>query len=379
MKLKVFHLSKMKGVSGSENHLLTLLTSFDPRRVEAHLGILAEARHLPLLQTYQKTLEQAGVTVAIFVMRRKYLDPWLIARLRKYISQEKFQIVHTHLIHADFYGTLAAKWAAVPAIISSQHNDDRFRHNPLLIWLNRLLARWQQRIIVISDWVGAFLQEIERLPAAKIIRIHYGIAAEPILAEAEPQYLRQQFAIPAHVPIIGTIGRLTAQKGHVYLLQAVKQVSAAFPEVRVVIIGDGELRSELEAQAKQAGLAANLIFTGYRSDARKLLAGFDLFVFPSLWEGLGLVLLEAMALQKPIVASQVSAIPESVQHGHTGLLVPPQNPTALAQAILTLLRNPELAHTMGVAGHAYLQQHFTVATMVQQTETVYQEALQASS
>lgn len=375
MKIKVLHLSKMKGVSGSENHLLTLLTNLDQRRFEVHLWILAETAHVPLLQSYKQTLEQAGVAVVIFIMPHRHWAPSLLSRLKTYLIQEKIQLVHTHLIHADFYGMLAAKWAGVPAIISSRHNDDQFRRNIFLIWLNRLLAHWQTRLIVISDWVGIFLQEVERIPAAKIVRIHYGLATAPLLAEADPHYLRQQFAIPADAPVIGTIGRLTAQKGHVYLLQAVKQVIAEFPALRVFLIGDGELRAELEAQAQQLGISANMVFTGYRNDARKLLAGFDVFVFPSLWEGFGLVLLEAMALQKAIIASQVSAIPESVQHGQTGILVPPKQPAELAQAMLTLLRNVKLARTMGEAGYAYLQQHFTVTKMVQRTEMVYQEAL----
>jgi len=174
MKIKMLHLTKIKGIRGSENHLLTLLSELDKDRFEVHLGILAESIHVDLLQEYKKILEEVEVVVSIFVMK-KYLDLSLLRRLRKYILQKGFHVVHTHLIHADFYGTLAAKFAEIPIILSSRHNDDRFRRHKLLIWLNRFLARWHFKVIVISDWVGKFLQEVEKIPPEKIVRIHYGL------------------------------------------------------------------------------------------------------------------------------------------------------------------------------------------------------------
>jgi glycosyltransferase involved in cell wall biosynthesis len=374
MRIKILHISKMKGVSGSENHLLTLLAGLDHQRFDISLCILAESRHLPLLQEYTKTLEHAGISVVMFVTQ-KYPDVRLFLKLKCYIAQGRFQIVHTHLIHADFYGTLAAKLDGIPVIVSSRHNDDRFRHYKALIWLNRFLARWQTKIIVISDWVGKFLQEIEGIPTDKIVRIHYGLQPETLAEQYEPQYVRQQLLIPAGVPVIGTIGRVTEQKGHTYLLQAIAKVKTQFPELRVVILGDGELRTELERQATNLGVETNVIFTGYRKDAIKLLSGFDFFVFPSLWEGFGLVLLEAMALRKAIVASAVSAIPESVLDGQTGILTPPKNVDKLADAILTLLRDHHLAQTMGDAGYEHLQKHFTVSNMVRGTDRLYTSCL----
>lgn len=360
----------MKGVSGSENHLLTLLSGLDKDRFEVHFGILAESIHVPLLQNYKQTLEDAGVIVSVFVIN-KYFDLSLLWRLRRYILQKGFRLVHTHLIHADFYGTLAAKLAGTPIIMSSRHNDDRFRRYKPLIWLNRFLARWHSKVIVISDWVGKFLQEVEGISAEKIVCIHYGLEPEEILKQADPGYVRRQFQLSENVPVIGTIGRLTDQKGQRYLLQALTQIIPEFPLLRVVIVGDGELRVKLETQTKDLGLEANVIFGGYRHDAIQLLAGFDFFVLPSLWEGFGLVLLEAMALKKAIVASKVSAIPESVIDGETGILVPPKDVAKLVEALLRLLRHRETIGVMGEAGHKRLQQHFSVRKMVEATETLY--------
>ena len=372
MAIRILHISKMKGVSGSENHLLTLLAHLDKSRFEVELCILAEPDHIPLLQNYAAQLEAAGVHVVFQTMRR-HIDERLIGNLCAYMKRKQIQIVHTHLIHADVYGTIAAKLAGVPVIISSQHNDDQFRRSRLIIWLNRLLAHWQSKIIVISDWVGKFLQEVEGIPAEKITRIHYGLDPKPIEALADPAYIRQQFQIPDGAPVIGTIGRLTAQKGQTYLLDAARLLKNDFPNLRVVVIGDGELRHDLEAQAKTLDITDNVIFTGLRSyhEAMCLLSGMDVFVFPSLWEGFGLVLLEAMALKKPIVASNVSAIPESVLDGKTGLIVPPRQAEAIAEALRALLRDFEKAEKMGVAGFQRLQAAFAVESMVTATANLY--------
>ena len=368
----IFHLMKMKGVSGSENHLLTLLRGMDRREFHFHVGILAEPRHIPLLQAYRQALEEAGVTVAFFPMR-KFFDYSLIWRLRRYMRDHRIDLAHTHLIHADLYGTLAAKLARISTIISSRHNDDRFRRYHVLIWLNRLLAHWQTKIIVISDWVGRFLQEVEGIPAEKIARIHYGLDPAPIEALADPAYVRQQFNIPADAPVIGTIGRLTAQKGQIYLLQAVSLLKKESSDLRVIIIGDGELRGELEAHTKALDITTQVIFTGSRDhrETLRLLSGMDMFVFPSLWEGFGLVLLEAMALKKPIVASNVSAIPESVIDEMTGILVASQDASALFSAISRLLKQSEIAEKMGRNGYQRLLAEFAVKTMVQNTGNLY--------
>lgn len=376
MKIKVLHITKMKGVSGSENHLLTLLSELDKERFEIHFCILAEAAHTEFLQDYKGQLERAGVTTFILPMR-KYLALPLVTQLRAYIRRYRFQIVHTHLIHADLYGTFAAKLADVPAIISSRHNDDRFRRHVMLVGLNRLLARWHAKVIVISDWVGTFLKQVEKIPVRKIVRIHYGLEIDEIARYADPQYVRRHFQIPENYPVIGTLARLSEQKGHRYLLQAVKILSSRFPDIRAVLIGDGELHGELTSLAKELNIEQHIIFAGFRErdEACRLLSGIDLFVFPSVWEGFGLVLLETMALKKAIVASDVSAIPESVLDGKTGLLVPPKESGQLAEAIQTLLEDRSKAEAMGQAGYRHLQEQFSVRKMIQATERVYKDVL----
>jgi len=169
------------------------------------------------------------------------------------------------------------------------------------------------------------------------------------------------------------VGRLTEQKGHTYLLDAFAQVMRVLPAARLLVIGDGELRPTLERRATRLGLHGSVIFTGRREDVPRLMMALDVLALPSLWEGFGLVLLEAMAAGKPIVASRVSAIPEIVADGETGLLVPPRDVKALAQALLALLHDPQRATEMGRRGRLRLEQEFTVERMVSQTEAAYEK------
>jgi glycosyltransferase involved in cell wall biosynthesis len=183
--------------------------------------------------------------------------------------------------------------------------------------------------------------------------------------------VRAEFRIPADAPLVGVVARLDSQKGHIYLLRAWVQVTAALPEARLLVVGDGPLRGELQQQTYDLGLEGSVIFAGRREDVPRIMAALDVVTLPSLWEGFGLVLLEAMAVARPIVASRVSAIPEIVVEGETGLLVPPRDVDALAAALIALLRDQQRATEMGRRGRVRLEQEFTLGKMIEATDRVY--------
>jgi glycosyltransferase involved in cell wall biosynthesis len=175
-------------------------------------------------------------------------------------------------------------------------------------------------------------------------------------------------------PLIGAVGRLTEQKGFDYLLEAFARVRDNVNEAHLVIAGDGERRHALESKARLLNIADAVHFLGWRNDVPSIMIDLDALIVPSLWEGFGLVTLEAMALSKPIVASNVSALPEIISHNETGLLVPPADSAALADSILNLLRDPEKAKTFGPRGRARLEKEFTIQRMAQRHVVVYKEA-----
>jgi glycosyltransferase involved in cell wall biosynthesis len=304
---------------------------------------------------------------------RADLDPLLLWRLVRFLRAKKPDIVHTHLIHGDLYGTLAARLADVPSVVSTKHNDNAFRRRRFYAWLDRSLARYQDRIIVISRHLKRFCVEVEGLTADKIMPIHYGLDVKAFLGNVDgSSAVRAELGVPVGAALVGVVGRLTEQKGHIYLLDAFTEVVQMLPSAHLLIVGDGELRLDLEHQVARLGLRDNVTFAGYRQDIARIVVALDVMVMPSLWEGFGLVLLEAMAAAKPVVATRVSAIPEIVDDSETALLVPPKDPDSLARALLTLLRDPARAREMGQRGHRRLEEQFTVARMVEQTQTVYE-------
>lgn len=367
---RICHVGKVTGISGSEKHLLILLGGLVSRGYNVTFVILEEATRP--VGHYADMLEAKGVRTARLRVNGD-LDPGLILRLYRELRRGRYDLVHTHLIHADLYGSVAAKLAGVPLVVSTRHNDDRFREHPFFVLLNHLVAPLYRRVIVISQALGSYTARLEGVDPARIVPIYYGL---PFSEPPGPCGIRREFGLPDDAPIIGVVGRLTEQKGHRTLLQTFARLCGGYPDARLFVVGDGELRPALQALAQELDVAGRVIFTGYRDDAAGLMADFDLLAVPSLWEGFGLVLLEAMNAARPVVASRVSAIPEIVSDGETGLLVPPGDAEALASALRRLLDDPALAAEMGRRGRERLHTRFGVERMVDETERVYLDLLE---
>lgn len=368
---RVIHLSKMTAAAGSEGHLLTLLPGLRARGVDARLWILVEPDK-PVDDIVRRA-ESLGVPVERVIIRRDF-DPGLWRGLARRFRAARPEIVHTHLLHADLYGIPAARRAGVPCIVTSRHNDDRFRRWLPMRWLNRWL--WQQVSggIAISDAIRDFSIEVEGAPASRVRTVRYGLDPASVQAPADARArLRQELGLSDDALLIGSVCRLIAQKGLDNALDAFGQVAADFPAAHYVIAGDGPLRGALAAQTAQLGLAERVHFLGWRDDAPAIFAALDALLAPSLWEGFGLVFLEAMARGVPVISTRVSAIPEVIADGETGWLVPPDDPAALAGALRAALSDPGERRRRGEAGRARLEAQFTVDAMVGRTLALYQE------
>lgn len=364
--MRIAHVLKAAGLSGAEAHLLALSRGLQAEGFESQLIVMIDRRRPP--DALLDAAREADIQVQTVPLASD-LDVAVVPKIAALLKSARAQIVHTHLIHGDLYGTLAAQSAGL-VVVQSRHNDDRFRRR----WLVRLLTRWQaaqaRTVIAISDSLAAFVRDVEGAPGSKIVRIHYGLNPAQVTARAQPGALRAELGLAKDAPLVGAVGRLTAQKGFRYLLEAFAVVRRSLPQAHLVIAGDGELRSILEAQGDKDAVH----FLGWRSDVPSVMADIDVLAVPSLWEGFGLVALEAMALSKPVVASRVSALPELVTDGETGLLVPPADPEALAEALGALLSDKARAQTMGERGRVRLQIDFSVQRMVRQHVAVYKEA-----
>ena len=373
--MRVAHIIKVTRISGAERHLLHLLQGLRRADVDAHLIILVEPERP--MDDMLREAEERGIPIRRLVIRRD-VDPGLLLRLRRELREIRPEIAHTHLIHADLLGWLAAKTAGVNVIISTRHNDDRFRHHRLWRRISRALWRATDAGIAISQAIKDFAVAIEGASANKLTVIHYGLERRWVTDEQLSRcrhQLRSELKLAPDALLLGMVCRLVEQKGIPYALRAFQLIADRFPSAQLVIAGDGELLDELKGLSAELGIADRARWLGWRSDADDLIAAFDVLLLPSLWEGFGLVLLEAMSRRVPVIASKVSAIPEVVIDGETGILVEARDVPGLAAAISRLLDDRVLRQHMGLLGAARLESHFSVERMVEKTIAVYRDCL----
>jgi glycosyltransferase involved in cell wall biosynthesis len=367
---KIVHIAKVTGVHGMEKHLLTLLPRLNGQLYEIVFLILIDPQH-PVAD-YLESLKQQGIATHPVAIHH-HIDPFCFWAVLKYLKQIKPILVHTHLMHGDLYGIAAARCAGIKTIVSSKHNDDAFRLRQPFKTINYVLNRNTAKIITISDWIARFTQNAEGA-ARKIIRtIYYGI--EPAQTSSDRNALRASLNMGKEDIVVGIIARLVEQKGHRYLIDGFAKAVMENQKLRLLIVGSGELEGELKKRIKRENLQEKVIFSGYRSDTVDLLNAIDIFAHPSLWEGFGLSVLEAMNMGKPVVATNVSALPELVEDKVTGFLVPRRDAAALADALLKLAANPSLRQQLGASGQQRCRSFFSVDRMVQETRSLYAEVL----
>lgn len=370
---RVLHIQKVAGVAGSENHLLALVPALARAGYAPEMMVLASRTDRP--EPFVKGMRAAGVPTTVVPLRCD-ADPLAWAAVTRQMKRQQYDIVHTHLIHGDVYGVTAARMVGVRAVVSTRHNDNDFRKYYAVRLLVRAVTRGCQRVICISDHLGSFVRGAEGVSVDQVRVIRYGLDFGRLPPRGR---WRKGLGIPDDAPLLGIVARLIPQKGHSALLEALPRVAERFPAVRIAVVGDGPLRGELERLAERLGIEARVHFVGHRPNAAEMMSEFDVFVHPSRWEGFGLVFLEAMAAGVPVVATRVSAIPEIVEHGRTGLLVPVDDAAALADAVSRLLADREWARAMGQAGRERVLREFTVEAMVRRTCETYDELLANSS
>lgn len=300
------------------------------------------------------------------------LRPKVVLLLSRIMKSGEIDIVHCHRHKATVLGTLAAAAAGVPHVISHVHGLDRTRSlNRYLT--NSVVFRRVARIIAVSESVRRDIIRTNRnLDPAKVITVRNGIDIAAIAGNTTPAAdARALMWIPADSLVFGTVGRLTATKGQSYLLDAFARIIRIFPHAMLVIVGEGTLHADLKSQARDLGISRQVMLTGYRTDVHTLLRGFDVFVLPSVAEGLSIALLEAMACRLPVIASAVGGIPEVIDNA-CGILVPAKDPEALARAMESIGGLPaEEKALLGDASRKRVEESFTTDIMHKSLREVY--------
>ncbi len=305
--------------------------------------------------------KEAGISTHIFQKKGK-LGFGIIFKLWRFLRKEKPDIVHTHLFGGDTWGRMAAILAGVPVIISTEHNTN-FDEGWIKRKTKKFLSLFTKKIVAVSGAVKNYSVSRDKIKEKKIVVIPNGIDLEKFSSIPE-----KEFSDP---PVVGVVGRLEEQKGHKYLFEALNLIKT-IPWV-LWVIGDGFKKAELERLAKDLNLRERIIFLGARKNIAEILSQIDVFVMPSLWEGLGIALLEAAAAGKPIVASRVGGIPEIIEDEKTGILVEPKNVKSLADGLEHMLLGKVDAREMGVRAREMVKEKFSMKKMIESYERLYKE------
>ena len=369
VRIKVLHLITELERGGAELLLLDMC-----RQLRESLDITVAYLRGP--GSLVPELQRLDIPVHCLRMRSR-ADISAVWRLWRLLRRGRFTIIHTHLIDADLVGFIAARLAGVPVIISTKHNTDDFRQRQSLVMkVDSWFANRLDKIIAVSHAVAQMLVQDQHVVSGKIQVVHNGIDTERFQNPdvSQRQAARQSFKFAPPTRVITTVARLHPQKGHRYVLQAIPAVVKACGEnICFVWAGEGPLQHELEALADELDVRRFIRFLGCEQNIPQLLAGSDVFVLASLWEGLGIAVLEAQASGVAVIASRVDGLAEVIDDGVSGCLVAARDPDALAQAIIRLLNDPEQCRRLAKEGRRIVEQKFSLAGMCRELLGIYQE------
>jgi L-malate glycosyltransferase len=354
------HIDTARSWRGGQNQVLVTVLGL---RALGHRAVLVAHPSGELRQRAEEGLDLVPLAP------RAEMDLAAAWRLSRVLKQLRPDIIHAHDPHGVAMAALARSMSTQPKkpkLIASRRVDFHLGRNALSRWKYRQVDHF----ICASDAIRHMLVS-DGIPKARAVTVHEGIDLAKVAA-APPAELHQELWLPHQAPVVGNVAALVPHKGQRHLVDAAADVVRQVPDARFIIAGHGELREALEHQIKHHQLDKHVIFAGFRPDVLSVHKAFDVFVMSSVTEGLGTSLLDAMACGKAVVATSVGGIPEVVVNGETGLLVPPRDHAAMAEAIVRLLKDPALRARMGEAGLARVRQRFTSEIMVANTLRVYE-------
>ena len=310
---------------------------------------------------------------AVNLKARSVMDFRAISRLKNFLKEGNFNILHTFLFHANILGRLLGKGIKIPVVISSQQSIDGWRRKRHVL-IDRWTSRFSDAIISVCHAAKKRLVSVEKIEPEKIYVIYNGLDISEVPQRKNKDSEKEKLGISDGL-VIGMVGNFRGMKGHDIFIQAAQLLLKIRGDFHFLIVGDGKQRKKYELEVHLNGLKNHFHFLGRVSNIYNALNLMDVFVLPSKWEGLPISILEAMAFKMPVIATEVGGIPEIVRKDQTGVLIPPNDPIALRDAVLKLLENTSFSQKLVERAHQEILQKFDQERMVRETVAVYEEFL----
>jgi glycosyltransferase involved in cell wall biosynthesis len=363
----ILFLSTSSGPGGAERVISNLAASLDPRRYRAILCLFRPG-------WLKERSESCGIRT--FVLPTQGMTDWRWAiQFKRLLRQEQVDVIHAHEFDANVQGACVAALSGIP-LVATVHGKNYYWER-----LRRRLAyRWVSRratMVAVSEDLKQFIVEKVGIPTSRVKVLYNGVDVLPQCTPAEVVECRKELGLPEDHQIVGVVGNLYPVKGHQYLIEAIPAVLKTCPNTSFVFAGRGQLESELKAQACRLGVDERVHFLGLRQDIPRILAMLDLFVLPSLSEGLSMAILEAMIAGKPVVATQVGGNPELVINEETGFLVPPRDSQALGDKLIVSLTNTQQSADFAERGKRRAEGLFSLRSMVSSYQSLYDQCLKS--
>lgn len=352
-------------LAGAQKVVLDLAKNLNPNKfssmiVSLYGGVLLEEARRANIKVV--CLEPKGVFDIVALMK-------LVILMKK----EKIDIVHSHGFNANYYGAIAAKIANIPVCIITEHGRYWLERRRRIL-MTKLAAGLAKITISVSEDLREVLIETLKLSPHKVITVYSGIDLKEF-SPNEKMDIKKEFGINPEMFVVGNVANLRPVKGQIYLLKAIPKVIKVIPNIKIIIVGEGESRKELENVASELNISEHVIFLGQRQDIASILNIVDVFVISSLSEEISLAILEAMAMKKAVIATRVGGNPEIISNGATGLLVPPKDENILSEAIIRLLKDKKFALELGERAYQLVKERFCLEVMIKNVENLYEELI----
>ena len=364
-KINMLQMVNGFAVGGGEIKLLELIQHLDKNKY--NITICSVGQGGPL----QPDFEKLGHRVVVFNKKFSF-DFSQVTKVAALMKELKIELVQTTLFYADVIGAYAAWLAKVPVVISWEAVSHPYKARHTMAY--KLANRKMDMVVAVSNAIRKQVIEERGVEPEKAMTIHYGIDLEKY--SITDNLTRSDIGVAENDIVLGTVARYTDQKGHKYLIEAAPKIIEKFPNVHFVFAGDGPNRSDMESQISKLGLKNHFHLLGFRNDVVDLLNLFDVFVLPSLYEGLPNVVLEAMACWKPVIATGVDGTAEAVEDGVTGYIMPSKNPAEISEKVIQLLSSNGKIEEMGKAGRQRVEQHFSLEKQIREFDNLYDQLIE---